>query len=114
MIVYPNVNCTIGTDQLYQWDYGQRLQIAGVNLPETYEVHFATSNTGESISVTGDSTGVSIPDELLESGNDILGWVFIKNGSSGFTKYSFMLKVNRRARPTEPRPSIIPAEGVEF
>jgi len=29
------------TEPLYQWDYGQRLIITGVELPQAYEVHFS-------------------------------------------------------------------------
>lgn len=105
---------TVSPNLFYQWDYGQTIQLEGVNLPDNYEVHFATGLYGDSIAVTGDSTGVMIPDELLEIGKDILGWVFVKTETSGLTKYSFTIYVKKRAKPTEPRPEIIPAEGVDF
>ena len=108
-IVYSN-----GNGFFYQWDYGQKIQITGVDIPDSYEVHFATGLYGDSIAVTGDSTGVMIPDELLEKGKDILAWVFVKTETTGLTKYSFTINVKKRAKPTEPRPEIIPAEGVDF
>ena len=112
--VYPQENYTASAGELYQWDYGQRIKICGVMLPESYIVHYSHMDTGDAVSVTGDSTGAEVPDELLESGEDIYGWIFVQDGESGKTEYRFKIYVNKRPKPTEPRPDMIPAEGVFF
>ena len=102
--VYPEKNYVIEAGDLYQWDYGQRLMICGVQLPEAYVVHYSVADNGEAVSVEGDATGANIPDELLEAGENINGWVFVQDGETGTTEYRFRLIVHKKAKPTEPRP----------
>lgn len=114
LYVYPKKNMIAEAGRLYQWDYGQRLKISGVKLPESYIVHYSHSESGNAVSVNGDANGVNIPDDLLESGESINGWVFVQENETGKTEYRFRINVVKRPKPTEPRPEIIPAEGVEF
>ena len=94
------------TGSLYQYDYGQRLLIHGVTLPETYEVHFANQQTGESKTAIGDSTGVMIPDEYLLSGANIHVWIYLHDGADdGETEYHGIINVTKRARPTDQEPT---------
>ena len=97
-------NVVAEAGELFQWDYGQRIKFGGVTLPESYIVHYSITDSGDAISVQGDSTGADIPDDLLESGQNINGWVFVQDGETGETKYAFRIIVNKRAQPTEPRP----------
>lgn len=88
----------IKTEQAFQYDYGLRLVIDGVQLPEEYEVHF--SNTGKKVSktVTGDSTGVLVPDEYLRDGENIHAWIYLHTGEEdGETVYHIEIPVISRA-----------------
>lgn len=90
---------------LWQWDYGQRLIIRGLNLPDVYEVHFCNPGDAESITTIGDSTGVSIPDELLETGKYIKAYIYLHEGTDdGETEYEITIKVYPRARPSDRGP----------
>lgn len=91
---------------LYQYDYGQRFLFADVTLPEHYEVHFANSNDGESVTMIGDATGVDVPDEVLLSGKPVYFWVFLHEGDAdGETEYPGMVQVAKRAKPTDTEPT---------
>lgn len=48
------------TMNVFQWDSDDRLVFSGINLPETYEVHFANSLTGEAKKAFGTSDGIEI------------------------------------------------------
>ena len=113
-----NVKSIAGTvrvvDTITQYDYGQIIKFNNSSMPDNYEVHFANSETGQSVTVQGNGNSVAIPDEMLESGQDIYVWVYGHVGDSdGETEYHFIIKVKKRAQPSDIQP-IIPAEGVEF
>lgn len=99
----------VTTSPLYQWDYGQKLKLTGINLPQYYEVHFAVSENGNAYvdAVSGDT--VSIPDALLEIGSDIYAWVYIHTGDDdGETVYKIKIPVIARAKPSDD--SLTPSE----
>lgn len=94
------------TIPLYQYDYGQKLLIDGVELPEYYEVHFSNQQYGESVTVLGDSTGVLIPDEMVATGENIYVWLFLHDTSNdGETEYFGVIPVIKRAQPTDITPT---------
>lgn len=69
----------IKTDSVFQYDYGLKLVIEGITLPESYDVHFANTNSAAAKTVVGDATGADIPDEYLRNGEDIHAYVYLKN-----------------------------------
>jgi hypothetical protein len=87
---------------LWQYDYGQKMLITGVDLPSSYTVHFANSSKGASIPMIGDPEGVGIPDHVLTSGKTVYFWLFLHNtANDGQTVYANMIKVHpRTALPT--------------
>ena len=90
----------------YQYDYGQILRFDGIDLPAAYEVHFANTPTGEALTVLGDETGVSVPDELLQTGKNVFAWVYLHTGEDdGETVYTAMIPVIDRAEPTGSTPT---------
>ena len=94
------------TGNLFQYDYGQRLILMGVDLPNAYEVHFSNQEHGQSKTMLGDSTGVDIPDEFLLSGDNIHVWIYLHDGSSdGETEYHGIIGVTKRAKPTDQQPT---------
>lgn len=71
-------NLYIKTDSVFQYDYGLKLVVTGITLPEEYTVHFCNTGNAAAKTVTGDSTGVPIPDEYLRSGDDIHAYIYLK------------------------------------
>jgi len=91
---------------LFQYDYGQRLILEGVELPFSYEVHFSNKERGESKTSLGDSTGVDIPDEYLQSGENIHVWLYLHNTENdGETEYHGIISVQKRAKPKNQAPT---------
>lgn len=94
------------TERLWQYDYGQKLLISGLDLPEFYEVHFASSADGNAIVNVGDATGVDIPDKFLRVHGYIYAWLFLHDDTAeGHTKYQIKIPVEKRAKPPEDPPS---------
>ena len=91
------------TTSLFQWDYGQQLQIISDDLPPIVEVHFACKGMSEAVvmpcSIT-DGTGiVTIPDSCLEQSTDITAWVYSIDGTQGKTVKTITIPIVSRTRP---------------
>lgn len=98
--------CGTVTLPLFQWDYGQVLQFQGLELPDTYEVHFANTDSRTSVTMLGNAYGVDIPDACLTSGEPIYAWVFLHTGESdGETEYTVSIPVIARAEPSDIEPT---------
>ena len=97
---------TVRTKSAYQFDYGQVLVIEGVELPESYQVHFCNEGDDTTVTVVGDATGVSIPDACLEYAKTIYAFIYLHTGESdGETVYEILIPVKQRARPTDVTPT---------
>lgn len=91
---------------LYQWDYGQILRVTDLELPVAYEVHFALTKTGNSVTQIGNADGVAIPDSVLQHSGSIYAWFYLHDtGSDGETRYEILIPVIQRARPTNETPT---------
>ena len=96
---------TLTVGGLYQWDYGQILEIECTELgTELMEVHFACSGMSEAIVrscqfVEGIGT-VTIPDQCLEQTSNITAWVYSISASQGHTVKAIILPVTGRMRPS--------------
>ena len=98
----------------HQWDYGQLLRFAGtIDLPNVYEVHFANDGQPEAARILSDGSPVAIPDELFQTGADILAWVYVHTeADDGETVYRARIPVIARAKPADYEPT--PTEvGIE-
>ena len=88
---------------LYQWDYGQVLEIEAQNLPTLVEVHFACRDMTEAVvhvcSTALNVATVTIPDQCLEHTGEITAWVYEIDGTSGRTLYRITIPIIARARP---------------
>lgn len=94
---------------LYQYDFGQRLQIEGLHLPKAVEVHFALQEQGGTsesrIGLTHDGvTEVSIPDSVLVNGDathkySVYAFVYLSSPSSGKTVKMIEMPVTPRPKP---------------
>ena len=93
----------IKTNPMWQWDYGQTLEIEAENLPSLIEVHFACRDMTEAVvhtcsAVNGVAT-VAIPDRCLEQASEITAWVYEIDGTAGRTIYSVTIPITARTRP---------------
>lgn len=89
---------------LYQWDYGQQIQFANVNIPDSVvEVHFANKDLEEAIvrpcTISGGTGTVAIPDVLLEQDKPIAAWISETDGEQCTTLYKVIIPVLKKAKP---------------
>lgn len=96
------------TAGLYQYDYGQVLNIIGTGIDTTVQVHFA-NGTGDALVVLanpdGDTLVAEIPNELLESSGTITAYIYYTDETSGQTVYKVIIPVIERAKPAEYTPT---------
>lgn len=87
---------------LWQYDYGQVLQLTGPELPEVWELHVSNAERGPAVTVLGGENGAAIPDELLTSGANVYCWLYLHTGTEdGETEYRITIPVLCRARPED-------------
>ena len=90
---------------LYQWDYGQVLEIECLELgTELMEVHFACPGMSEAIVrscqfVDGIGT-VNIPDQCLEQTGNITAWIYSISATQGHTLKTITMPITGRIRPS--------------
>ena len=106
-VEFPNGKTRVQTLPLYQYDYGQKLKFEGLDLPDTYEVHFSNSKTsGEAYIEMGNADGVSIPDILFVSGEMVFAWIYLHAGEDdGETEYQVIIPIEKRAIPSDRQPT---------
>lgn len=96
---------TVTLTGLFQWDYGQKLYIKGIELPEAMEVHFSNNKEKEAIVMPaikeGEHIVVDVPNVLLEKSLDITAWVYEVTAESGETLKTIILKVEPRIKPQD-------------
>lgn len=89
----------VTTTALYQYDYGQFLAIEGIDLPETFEVHFGNQIRGQSKSQIGHNYIVNIPDEYLTNVGSVYAWIVLHDGENdGSTEYQIKIPIEPRAK----------------
>lgn len=92
-------------DELWQYDYGQKLQINGLNLPNVFEVHFFWKGLEEAKVTTGyTKDGVScvdIPNEALKQRRAINVYIYLSTPEEGETVNTVIMSVNKRPIPEE-------------
>ena len=101
---FTNYNEVI-IQNLFKYDYGQKLEISGIDLPENFEVHFETDKEN-AIVVNGtfsDGVGkVKIPDLcLMDSKLNFSAWIFVEENGSGNTVKTITFYLNDRQAPSD-------------
>lgn len=95
---------------LWQWDYGQTLEIAGLeNITKAItkaEVHFALENAplaeiGTAQIQPNGTLCAKIPDKMLESGRGIRAYVYIADADHGKTVRTVHMPVSQRPKPED-------------
>lgn len=96
------------SERLSQWDVGLILQITGLTLPETTEVHFANSGDMDALRVIAKTkdgvTEATIPNEILQSSGTAYAYVYVTDKESSRTEYKINLYINRREKPQDYAP----------
>lgn len=96
----------VHANPLYQYDYGQKIKIFGLNLPAYYEVHFSNYERGDATVILASSDEFEIPDMYLQSGRDVYIWIYLHTGDNdGETEYQIIIPVIKRAKPTDEVPT---------
>lgn len=96
------------TRKLYKGDYGQKIQVKGLDLPEFFQVHFS-HNLREGIAkkIIGQNNEIPIPDEYLITGKTIYVWIFLhKTSQDGETRHTIVIPVINKPDvvPVQPTP----------
>lgn len=111
-VTIPEGQTHAKASDLYQWDYGQVLEIEAPKLPTVLEVHFACREMSEAVihtcSAVNNVASVVIPDQCLENASEITAWVYEIDGTAGRTLYRITIPVIARTRPS--RGESIPVE----
>ncbi len=93
------------TDSLTQWDVGQVLRVAGLNLSAAPEVHFSNANMDRAIvrqaSLTGGVISVAVPNSLLQDPLRIQAHVGVYDGSTFKVVELVEIPVKPRKRPLD-------------
>ena len=103
-INFTNYN-NVKVENLFKYDYGQILEISGIDLPENFEVHFETDQEN-AIVVNGtfeNGVGkVKIPDLcLMDSKLNFSAWIFVEENGSGNTVKTITFYLNDRQAPSD-------------
>ena len=97
------------TAPIVKEDYGLYLKIEGVELPSTYEVDFSNSeNSGTSVTMIGNSDGVLIPHQFIDTGKDIFAFLYNVGQDFGRTVYKF--RIPNKVRPDRTNEEPTPEE----
>lgn len=106
--VTVNNNC-YSVESLYKWDTGQVLEIHGLSLDVTPQVHFA--HEGDNLAIvqpaTMDASGViraAVPDILLQSTARLCAYICTQQGDEFKTLYKLVIPVTSRAKPADYQP----------
>lgn len=91
---------------VYRYDYGQVLEIAGLELSNGFEVHFQNGTEHPEIRQgTVDENNVctvAVPDITLSLGYDYaLAWVYVKTPESGTTVKTIVINILPREKPSD-------------
>lgn len=102
------------TKKQYQYNYGQRLTFEGLDLPDTFEVHFSNSlSTGKTKSRIATGGTVVIPDEYYESGANIYAFIFLHSDTDdGETMYTVVIPIERRPKPSNLEPTPVQQDAI--
>ena len=97
---------SIITQPRYRYDYGQVIEVSGIDLPESFEARLSNAPTGESVRVLGSNQRIAVPDDLFYTGKSIWCYITIHDeATDGRTMYTINVPVNEATERTEVDPS---------
>jgi hypothetical protein len=104
---------TTTTKPRNQWDYGQVLNVAGIDLPEAFEAHFCCEGDHTTVTQIGQNGLVEVPYEYMETGRTVLCFIFLHDSSTdGRTMYTIRIPIVRRPRPTDLEPTPVQQDAI--
>lgn len=96
---------SIITQPRYTSDYGQVIEVVGVNLPEYFETYFANSPNDKAKKVLGHNGRVTIPQEYTANPGYVYAWVMVHDDiTDGRAMYTIKVPIKKRAEPTDEEP----------
>ena len=112
---YSNGGRQTITRKIYQYDYGQKINIKGIKLPNTFEFHISNekkANTAETY--IGNNNEIEIPDKFLLSGKDIYIWIFLHaTANDGETRYTITIPVQKKPKSTGAEPTPVERNTID-
>ena len=94
------------TEHLYQWDVGQVLEIDGLNVG-TPIIHFGVKGDsvgyGVQSQIVDGKLRCGIPDSVLQSGKQIIAYIYVSAGASKYTDRVILIPVVERNKPNNYR-----------
>ena len=106
--VIGNEKITV-SEPITRVDYGLRLKIKGIALPDSYEVDFSQNEEGgESVTVIGDAQGAKIPAFLIKTGKDIFAFLYWVG--EGYGRRVKTIQIPNAAGPERTDVEVEPAE----
>lgn len=95
---------SIDREMLWQWDYGQRVQLHDV--PVGTAVHFSNAAIKPNAFVTeayedGEGVYANIPNILLQTAGTLTAYIYIEDGDEGHTEYRKLFIVRDREKPDD-------------
>ena len=116
-VTIPAGTSSVSIDPLYQWDYGQILEIESNDFASKsiiVQVHFSCDGADTAVvhacSVMNNIATVQIPDACLEQNQEITAWIYEINGTNGRTTKSVTIPILARPRPNMPS-DVAPSEN---
>lgn len=103
-VVFPAGQNSVIVQGLYQWDYGQMLEIECPELGnELMEVHFACPNMTMALprpcTFSNGVGTVPIPDQCLEQGEALTAWICRIDDKQGHTIKTITMPITKRTKP---------------
>ena len=96
--------CT--TEAVWQYAYGLELRITGIELPDGFEVQQCNDGDTETKTAVGQNGVVLIYDEYLETGKDILCYLFLHDAETdGRTVRKIIIPIKKREKPSDLEPT---------
>lgn len=100
-------------EPLFQFDYGQIVKFVDLDLPDAYEVHFASISDAETVTVIGSADGVAIPDQYLQTAGTINMYIFLhESEDDGDTEYRASITVLPRPEPSDLEPTPVQQDAI--
>jgi hypothetical protein len=103
-VIFNDTTVIYDVYAFYQWDYGQQLQISGLTLEPTVEVHFAKPNTPAIVMLgetTASITTVKVPDSILQYAGEMSVYIYVATPTTAYTYKAITFQVRARERPRD-------------
>ena len=113
VVTFPRGSVTGHGEAMWQYDYGQKIQIVGLELPNPFECHIGNTPNGTASIEVGQDDMVDIPDVCLQTAGSLYIWIYLHTGSAdGETVYRAQLTIKGRAKPSGDEPTPVQQDAI--